>query len=51
MGHDAVWLGVWASNPRAQAFYRKHRFAYAGDSTFMMGRDVQHDLVLVRSVP
>ena len=49
-GADALWLSVWSRNPRAQAFYRKCGFVVAGDTTFTLGRDVQHDFVMCRSL-
>lgn len=42
-GHQTMFLGVWESNYRAQAFYRKWGFAQIGDHTFMMGNDAQTD--------
>jgi ribosomal protein S18 acetylase RimI-like enzyme len=47
---DVVWLGVWESNPRAIAFYRKFGFAEVGEHIFPLGRDPQRDLVMTRSV-
>jgi len=49
-GSDAIWLGVWENNPRAIAFYRKHGFRDVGRQTFILGRDVQHDLVMLRAL-
>jgi GNAT superfamily N-acetyltransferase len=43
---DVVWLGVWEKNPRAIAFYEKNGFRAVGRQTFLLGRDVQHDLVM-----
>jgi molybdopterin-guanine dinucleotide biosynthesis protein A len=47
-GADAVWLGVWEHNRRAQAFYGKHGFAPVGRQPFQLGSDVQTDDVLLR---
>ncbi len=47
-GADAMWLSVWSRNPKAQAFYRKCGFTVAGDTTFTLGSDVQHDFVMCR---
>lgn len=49
-GLRSAWLGVWEHNPRAIAFYRKSGFAVAGAQVFMLGRDPQRDLVMVRAV-
>jgi ribosomal protein S18 acetylase RimI-like enzyme len=43
---DVIWLGVWEKNPRAIAFYEKNGFRAVGRQTFLLGRDVQHDLVM-----
>src|SRR4051812_32092975 len=43
---DELWLGVWERNPRAIAFYQKIGFGVVGRQTFLLGRDVQHDLVM-----
>jgi ribosomal protein S18 acetylase RimI-like enzyme len=43
---DQVWLGVWESNPRALAFYRKLGFKEVGDHVFQLGSDPQHDWIL-----
>lgn len=45
---DVLWLGVWEHNPRALAFYRKCGFALAGEQSFVVGTDVQRDLVMTR---
>ncbi len=47
---DVVWLGVWERNPRAIAFYEKMGFVTVGGQTFLLGRDVQHDLVMARAL-
>jgi diamine N-acetyltransferase len=48
-GCDAVWLDVWERNPRAIAFYVKWGFSVVGDAEFLLGDDVQHDLLMARS--
>ena len=45
---DVVWLGVWEHNHRAQAFYRKWGFVEAGDHQFVLGTDVQRDVIMMR---
>jgi ribosomal protein S18 acetylase RimI-like enzyme len=47
---DVLWLGVWEENPRAIAFYEKNGFRKVGRHTFTVGRDVQHDYVMARSL-
>jgi ribosomal protein S18 acetylase RimI-like enzyme len=46
----SVWLAVWERNERAQAFYRKLRFEQVGTMPFLLGSDLQNDLVLTRRV-
>lgn len=50
-GCDLVWLGVWERNERAIAFYRSWGFLERGNQTFLLGSDLQHDLVMTRPVP
>jgi GNAT superfamily N-acetyltransferase len=47
-GATAVWLGVWEKNARAIAFYRKCRFREVGSHPFLLGTDLQTDLVMLR---
>lgn len=47
---DVVWLDVWSKNPRGIAFYSKWGFTEAGRQTFLLGADVQDDLLMVRAV-
>ena len=47
---QTVWLGVWERNDRAIAFYRKKGFATVGSQPFILGSDVQTDLVMMRGV-
>ena len=50
-GASTVWLGVWERNPRAIAFYRKAGFAEVGAQGFLVGSDLQRDLVMARPQP
>jgi GNAT superfamily N-acetyltransferase len=45
-GHDVLWLGVWEHNTRARAFYERWGFSEVGEMNFMLGSDLQRDLVL-----
>ncbi len=47
---DVLWLAVWTQNHRARAFYDRWRFVPVGEQTFVLGTDLQHDLVLAREV-
>jgi diamine N-acetyltransferase len=49
-GRDVVWLCVWEHNQRARAFYAKWGFTEVGEQLFLLGRDAQRDLVLMRRV-
>lgn len=49
-GCDAAWLGVWEDNPRALAFYRKFGFVAVGEQVFVLGRDPQRDILMVRTL-
>ncbi len=48
LGAQSVWLGVWERNFRAQAFYRKFDFVPVGAHDFLVGQDLQTDILLVR---
>jgi ribosomal protein S18 acetylase RimI-like enzyme len=45
-GTDALWLGVWERNLRAQAFYARQGFTVVGSHTFLLGSDPQRDLIM-----
>lgn len=47
-GYESLWLGVWEHNTRAVSFYKKWHFATVGTTTFVLGEDVQTDLVMAR---
>jgi ribosomal protein S18 acetylase RimI-like enzyme len=46
-GCDVLWLAVWERNPRALAFYEKSGFRKVGRQTFILGKDLQHDDVML----
>jgi ribosomal protein S18 acetylase RimI-like enzyme len=45
-GYSKVWLGVWEHNARAIAFYEKWGFKKVGTHPFLLGDDLQTDLVM-----
>jgi ribosomal protein S18 acetylase RimI-like enzyme len=49
-GFKSLWLGVWEQNTRAISFYSKWHFVPVGRQTFILGSDVQQDLVMCRSL-
>lgn len=42
----SVWLGVWEENHRALRFYEKNGFEVFGKHDFVLGEDVQTDLMM-----
>ncbi len=49
-GCDCVWLDVWEKNERAMAFYSKWGFSVVGSQPFVLGEDVQSDLLMARTI-
>lgn len=47
---DAMWLGVWEYNSRAQRFYERNGFRAVGSHTFQLGSDPQTDLLMQREI-
>ncbi len=45
---DVLWLGVWEKNPRAVSFYWKLGFVEVGEHIFVLGKDRQRDVIMVR---
>ncbi|WP_183560099.1 GNAT family N-acetyltransferase [Mucilaginibacter sp. SP1R1] len=45
-----VWLGVWEHNKKAQKFYEQHGFKVFSNHTFMLGSDIQADLLMKREL-
>lgn len=49
-GHDAIWLGVWEKNERAINFYYKWGFKQIGVQEFILGSEMQRDLIMMRNI-
>lgn len=49
-GADILWLGVWEKNDRALRFYNKHGFTAFSSHVFMMGTDVQTDILMKKEL-
>jgi diamine N-acetyltransferase len=49
-GYRSIWLGVWEKNARAIKFYERWGFVKLGTHQFILGQDVQNDLVMGRSL-
>ncbi|MDO3644003.1 N-acetyltransferase [Mucilaginibacter sp. L3T2-6] len=47
---DYIWLGVWEHNHRAISFYERNGFRLVGRHNFMLGDDVQTDLLMRREL-
>jgi GNAT superfamily N-acetyltransferase len=45
-GYQTMWLGVWEKNPRAIQFYLRHGFAEVGSHEFLLGSDLQKDIIM-----
>ena len=43
---EYVWLGVWEENHRSIRFYEKNGFEIFGKHDFVLGEDVQTDLLM-----
>jgi ribosomal protein S18 acetylase RimI-like enzyme len=41
-----LWLGVWEHNPRAIRFYEKLGFEPFGNQKFILGKDIQTDILM-----
>jgi ribosomal protein S18 acetylase RimI-like enzyme len=49
-GYKLAWLGVWEYNPRAIAFYEKWGFKKFGSHPFLLGNDLQTDLLMKKTL-
>lgn len=49
-GARTAFLAVWEHNARALAFYTRRGFAVVGAQDFLLGSDLQNDLVMSRSL-
>jgi len=43
---EMLWLGVWERNPNAIAFYEREGFEVFGEHSYLLGTDLQRDLML-----
>lgn len=50
MNMDYVWLGVWEHNVKAIAFYNKNGFKPFSQHDFMLGDDVQTDILMKKEL-
>jgi ribosomal protein S18 acetylase RimI-like enzyme len=49
-GHKVAWLGVWEHNPRAISFYEKWGFKRFGTHPFLLGKDLQTDILMKKEL-
>ncbi len=49
-GASALWLGVWQKNERAIGFYRKSGFEIVGSQVFPLGKDLQADWIMMKTL-
>lgn len=47
-GADEVQLSVYSGNHGAQRFYARHGFAKVADTTFRVGRQIDHEFLFAR---
>lgn len=50
MGKEMIWLGVWERNQRAIDFYHKWGFEKFTEWDFLLGRDLQRDWLMKKSL-
>lgn len=47
---SAIWLGVWEHNSKAIGFYRHHGFEVFGSHDFLLGDELQTDLLMKKQL-
>jgi len=45
-----IWLGVWEHNQGAIRFYQRYGFDQAGSHEFMLGTDLQKDIIMKKDL-
>jgi diamine N-acetyltransferase len=45
---DGLCLSVWQQNPKGVKFYQREGFEIVGTTTFLLGKDVQDDFVMLK---
>jgi len=50
MSAEYIWLGVWENNSRAINFYKKNGFVEFDKHFFVLGNDVQTDIIMKRQI-
>jgi ribosomal protein S18 acetylase RimI-like enzyme len=49
-GFNVIWLGVWEHNTNAIRFYERWEFRTFGTHAFVLGREVQTDVLMKRPI-
>jgi ribosomal protein S18 acetylase RimI-like enzyme len=49
-GADEIQLSVWSGNPAAQRFYARYGFAKVAETTFAVGRQLDHEFLFARMI-
>jgi ribosomal protein S18 acetylase RimI-like enzyme len=49
--YSTLWLGVWEHNQPAIAFYQRWGFTFCGSHAFLLGNDLQTDLLMKKDLP
>ena len=47
-GFDKIWLGVWKQNTKAVSIYEHLGFVISGETTFLLGDDLQVDHIMIK---
>lgn len=50
LNKDFLWLGVWEHNQTALSFYNKFGFKTVSEHKFIIGNDIQKDLIMTKSI-
>ena len=48
--YTAMWLGCWENNARAISFYKRWHFKPVGHQNFLVGSDLQRDIVFLKEL-
>lgn len=49
LNKNKIWLGVWEENHKAIAFYEKNGFTTFGKHEFLLGTDLQYDVLMSKT--
>jgi len=49
-GGEVAWLAVWEENVKAIKFYEKFAFRQVGEQSFLLGNDLQTDVIMASNL-